>query len=250
MILEAIQNEIHERLEKLDMKKYLLPVGTTDPTKPHVPIFVSRDIITKSRIVVIFGETSQDLGVLAHRVIGGPGGVNKGSMVSIVSELQKQHSSPTDPSPPGIILANMGELVWWPEGKRTLSRSAFEGVPAKNAVHYGNIISAKNEVEHNENMKVHIHYIFDKVIPHFVKEDVGVDVIGVGDGADYVEQYLDLEPVWQTWKKRVNCLALVGGLHAVWELSGGDFVKQFLPNVRISSYSYIFPFLLSYTLCF
>lgn len=93
-------------------------------------------------------------------------------------------------------------------------------------------------------------YIFDKVIPHFVKEDVGVDVIGVGDGADYVEQYLDLEPVWQTWKKRVNCLALVGGLHAVWELSGGDFVKQFLPNVRISSYSYIFPFLLSYTLCF
>ncbi len=78
-----------------------------------------------------------------------------------------------------------------------------------------------------------MHYIFDKVLPHFVKDNVGIDVIGVGDVADYVEQYLDLPVVWETWKKRINCLALVGGLHPVWEWRSKDFATEFLKNVRI-----------------
>ncbi|KAI1779321.1 Arb2 domain-containing protein [Hypoxylon cercidicola] len=225
---QAIQNEVHKRLEKLDMKKYLLPIGTKDPSKPHIPIFVSRDLAFKKRIVVIFGESMQDLGILAHRILGGAGGINKGSLVSIVSELQKQRTSSTDPSPPGIILANMGELIWWPEGKRAISRSAFDNAPAKSAVHNGNLITKKNMVEGNENSKLHVHYVFDKVIPHFVKDNVGIDIIGVGDGADYVEQYLDLPVVWKIWKNRINCLALVGGLQPVWELRSEEFVNEFL----------------------
>lgn len=215
------------------MTKCLLPIGTKDPSKPHIPIFVSRDLPLKKRVVVIFGESLQDLGMLAHRVIGGAGGVNKGSLVSIVSELQKQHTSSTDPSPPGIILANMGELIWSPEGQRAVGRFAFDNMPAKSAVHNGNLITEKNSIEGNEKPKFHVHYIFDKVIPHFVKDNVGIDVIGVGDGADYVEQYLDLPVVWETWKKRINCLALVGGLHPVWELRSKDFATEFLKNVRI-----------------
>ncbi|KAI4864847.1 Arb2 domain-containing protein [Hypoxylon rubiginosum] len=229
-INQALQNEVHKRLEKLDMTKCLLPIGTKDPSKPHIPIFVSRDLPLKKRVVVIFGESLQDLGMLAHRVIGGAGGVNKGSLVSIVSELQKQHTSSTDPSPPGIILANMGELIWSPEGQRAVGRFAFDNMPAKSAVHNGNLITEKNSIEGNEKPKFHVHYIFDKVIPHFVKDNVGIDVIGVGDGADYVEQYLDLPVVWETWKKRINCLALVGGLHPVWELRSKDFATEFLKN--------------------
>lgn len=224
---------IWERLENLGLKKELLPIGTSDPSKPHVPIFVSKDIAYKSRVVIIFGETVQDLGALAHRVIGGPGGVNKGSMVSIVTELLKQRSSPSDPSPPGIILANMGELIWWPGGNRTLSRSAFDATPMKSAVHNGNQFSKKNEVSGNETFMRHVNYIFDTVIPHFVNERAGIDVIGVGDSADTVERYLDLFPVWEIWKKRINCLALVGGLHPIWELKNEEFGHHFLRNVRI-----------------
>ncbi|KAI0138027.1 Arb2 domain-containing protein [Hypoxylon sp. NC0597] len=227
---QAIQKVIWERLENLGLKKELLPLGTSDPSKPHVPIFVSKEIASKSRVVVIFGETVQDLGALAHRVIGGPGGVNKGSMVSIVTELLKQRSSPSDPSPPGIILANMGELIWWPGGNRTLSRSAFDATPMKSAVHNGNQFSKKNEVPGNETFMRHVNHIFDTVIPHFVNERAGIDIIGVGDGADTVERYLDLFPVWEIWKKRINCLALVGGLHPIWELKNEEFGHHFLRN--------------------
>ncbi|KAI0169810.1 Arb2 domain-containing protein [Hypoxylon sp. FL1284] len=227
---QALQNEVHERLEKLDMKKCLLPIGTKDPSKPHIPIFVTRDLPIKKRIVVIFGETVQDLGMLAHRVIGSAGGVNKGSLVSVVSEIQKQRTSPTDSSPPGIILANMGELVWWPEGKRAISSSAFDYTPAKSAAHNGKLVTEENKVEFNDDAKFHVHYIFDTVIPHFVKDDVKLDIIGVGDGADYVEQYLDLPVVWERLKNRINCLALVGGLHPVWELKSEGFANEFLKN--------------------
>ncbi|KAI1408523.1 Arb2 domain-containing protein [Hypoxylon sp. FL1857] len=225
---QATQNIIWERLENLGLKKELLPLGTTDLSKPHAPIFVSKDIASKTRVVIIFGETVQDLGAVAHRVIGGRGGVNKGSMVSIVSELLKQRSSPSDPSPPGIILANMGELIWWPGGNRTLSRSAFDATPMKSAVQNGNLFTKQNEVPGNETFRRHVNYIFEEVIPHFVNDRAGIDVIGVGDSADTVEQYLDLVPVWETWKKRINCLALVGGLYPIWDLKNEEFGNQFL----------------------
>ncbi|KAI1760567.1 Arb2 domain-containing protein [Hypoxylon sp. FL1150] len=227
---QSIKDEVHRRLEKLGMKKELLPLGTTDPSQPHIPIFVSGDLARKKRVVVIFGETMQDLGILAHRVAGGAGGVNKGSLVSVVAALQKQRTSSTDPTSPGIILANMGELVWWPEGGRALSTMAFDAVPGKTAVHNGNLITKKNLVAGNEDPKKHIHYVFSEVIPGLVSEDAGVDVVGVGDGADYVEQYLGLPVVWDVWKHRVNCLALVGGLHPVWELCNEEFAGEFLRN--------------------
>ncbi|KAI1324455.1 hypothetical protein F5Y16DRAFT_305577 [Xylariaceae sp. FL0255] len=110
---QATQDEINSRLEGQGLKKITLPlpstptdgdktsdtdpkpIGTsTKPTDKHVPIFISDNLAAKSRIVLIFGETHQDLGVLAQRVIGGPGGVTKGSMVSIVAALQKQTSGP------------------------------------------------------------------------------------------------------------------------------------------------------------
>ncbi|KAI0119496.1 Arb2 domain-containing protein [Daldinia grandis] len=227
---QALQYVIWERLEKSGMKKELLPLGTTDTNKPHVPIFVSSDIATKSRVVVIFGETVQDLGVLAHRIIGGSGGIDKGSMISVVSALQKQCSSPSDPSPPGIILANMGELIWYPEGKRTLSRSAFATAPMQSAVHHTNIVGEGNMVEKNSTARMHVGHIFQEVIPHFTKDNAKIDIIVLGSSANYVEEFLDLPPMWNVWKNRISCLAIVGGLYPVWDLKNEEFVNVFLKN--------------------
>ncbi|KAI0012059.1 hypothetical protein F4779DRAFT_635131 [Xylariaceae sp. FL0662B] len=224
---QAIQKVIHERLENLGLKKVPLPLDTTDTSQPHVPIFVSADIKTKSRVVIIFGESSQDLGVLAHRVIGGAGGVNKGSLVSIVAALQQQRSSSTDAAPPGIILANMGELLWWPAGARTLSPSAFRAAPMKSAVHQGHDVTAANEVPENRTLKDHVGCVFGKVLPRFVDPAARLDLITVGDAADFVEHYLDWDPAWKVHQGRINCLAIVGGLQPVWELTCESF-KEFL----------------------
>ncbi|KAI2781478.1 Arb2 domain-containing protein [Daldinia loculata] len=227
---QALQYVIWERLEKLGLKKELLPLGTSDTNKPNVPIFVSSDIATKSRVVVIFGEPVQDLGVLAHRIIGGPGGINKGSMISVVSALQKQCSSPSDSSPPGIILANMGELIWYPEGKRTLSRSAFAAAPMQSAVHYTNVIGKGNMIEKNSTARMHVGHIFQEVIPHFTKNNAKIDIIVLGGSADYVEEFLDLPLMWNAWKNRISCLAIVGGLYPVWDLKNDEFVNVFMKN--------------------
>ena len=77
-----MEDEIHSRLEKQGLQKVLLPLGAT-LTDRHVPIFATPDLKSKSRIVVIFGEPSQDLGVIAGRIANGPGGIDQGSMVSL-----------------------------------------------------------------------------------------------------------------------------------------------------------------------
>ncbi|KAI1076959.1 Arb2 domain-containing protein [Whalleya microplaca] len=224
---QAVQKEIHERLENLGLKKVTLPLSNKDPSKPHVPIFISNDIASKSRVVLIVGESAQDLGLLAHRVVGGPGGVNKGSLVSIVTELQKQRASPNDATSPGIIIANPGELLWWPRGARTLSDSAWRAAPMRSAVHDGHAVARENEVPANRTRAEHLRYVLDTVVPTFLDPKARLQVVAVGDGADLVERALDWDPMWSKWQKSLDCLALVGTLHPVWELQCQGF-KEFL----------------------
>ncbi|RYP11306.1 hypothetical protein DL764_000124 [Monosporascus ibericus] len=236
---QALEEEIHKRLTNLGLKKIPIPLGTptttddgttTTTTAPNIPIFVSADIAQKSRVVLIFGESSQDLGVLAHRVIGGAGGVNKGSMVSIVTSLQQQRSSPTDAATPGIILANTGQLLWCPSAGRALTRHAFDAAPMKSAVHEGQLVDEdRNRVPGNRSVAEHVGYVFESVVPAFVdpRKEAPIDVVAVGDAAEAVEKYLDGEAVWARWGNRFSCFANVGGYYPMWELKCEGF-KQFL----------------------
>lgn len=234
---EALEKEVHSRLEALSLEKVLLPFGSISSSEPHVPIFMSTDLKTKSRVVVVFGETMQDLGMLAHRVIGGPGGVDKGSLVSIVRALQAQKSGPGDDSAPGIILANTSQLVWSAELKRALCQVAAEGAPMPSAVRGGMLITDdKNRVAENRTAKDHVRYIFEKVVPACTRVDAALDIIGLGDGADVVEDYLDWGVTWSRLQGRVRCFAILGGFKAVDELQCESF-KAFLREV--SSYIYI-----------
>ncbi|KAI1114199.1 hypothetical protein F5Y14DRAFT_193665 [Nemania sp. NC0429] len=214
----AIQDEIHKRFIALGLCKVNLPTatatafGATTPNVPRVPIFVSDGIAEKSRVVIIFGETTQDLGVLAHRVLGGRGGINKGSLVSVVKALSQQQCSPSDPSAPGIILANMGELIWWPEGERTLCTRSFDATPMPSAAHLGNYIDARvNRVPGHETPKAHVQRIFEDVVPMFANETAGFDIVGLGDGADIIESYFNCDATWERVGRRINCFASVGG---------------------------------------
>ncbi|KAI1120409.1 Arb2 domain-containing protein [Nemania abortiva] len=230
---QAIQDEIHRRLigdHGLCKVSLPLPAGQVAPTSANVPIFASAKIKEKSRVVIVFGETHQDLGILAHRILGGKGGIEKGSLVSVVRALLQQHCSPTDAAPPGIILANMGELIWWPEGKRTLSKSAFDATPMRSAAHVGNWIDPKvNYVPCHESPLAHVKYIFERVMPHLVSGTAGLDIIGLGDGADVVESYLNSSATWSRIGSRINCFASVGGQFPVWEVKCAglqEFLRQ------------------------
>ncbi|KAK8070955.1 hypothetical protein PG997_011158 [Apiospora hydei] len=227
---ESCEKEVHTRLEALGLEKVLLPLGTA--SEPHVPIFASADLKTKSRVVLIFGETFQDLGVLAHRVLGGPGGVDRGSLVSVVRALQKQKSGPDDDggvvAAPGIIVANLGQLIWSPELKRALCQVGAEAAPMPSAVHGGMLITdEKNRVAENRTAKDHVRYVFEKVVPAYTCPDAALEIIGLGDGADIVEDYLDWGATWARLQGRVRCFAILGGFKAVDEMQCDSF-KTFL----------------------
>ncbi|KAI0871297.1 Arb2 domain-containing protein [Hypoxylon argillaceum] len=232
---QAIQDEIHKRLIDLGLRKVSLPlpIGEGTPPLANVPIFVSTAIQEKSRVVIIFGETHQDLGVLAHRVLGKTGGINKGSLVSVVKALLQQQRSPLDPAPPGIILANMGELIWWPEGKRTLSKYSFDAAPMRSAAHIGNYIDPEvNRVPGHESPIAHVKSIFETVIPTLVGAHAGLDIIGLGDGADVVESYLNSSATWNRVGSRINCFASVGGQFPAWEVKCEGLQELLLDRSR------------------
>ena len=55
--------------------------------RPNVPIMVSKNLSSASRIVAVFGEPVQDLGIWAYRSIGGDDGINAGSAVSLAKAV-------------------------------------------------------------------------------------------------------------------------------------------------------------------
>lgn len=228
--LEAIQDVVHERLQKEGLNKVLLPLNTTDSSQPHTTIFASADIQSKSRIVVIFGEPRQMLGVLALRVLNGPGGVNKGSLVSIVKKLQAQATSATDPSPPGIVLADVGSVFWWPEKRKALTLNAFAEMPLPSMVHNGRRITDDNRIPGSESSEKNVEHMLREVLPALANEKARFDFIGIGRGADILEQQLDQKDLWDCWAKRINTISILGGSIPSSQLHNEE-LKTFLSKV-------------------
>jgi hypothetical protein len=230
-LAEAIAKIISSRLDAEGLTTITLPLGTPK-AKPHVPIRISSDLHARStRVVLLFGESAQEFGVLAHRVIGGPGGITKGSVLSFVQALKAQQSSATDPSPPGIILTNPGELWWWPEGKRGLTPTGRHSIPFSSAVHYGVYHDPdKNEIPENRTIAEHVACVLESVVETLVNKMAKLDVIAIGDVAEAVEEYLNDHAVWERIGHRMNTLVVLGGFYNSANFKCEGF-KQFMSEV-------------------
>lgn len=227
----AVGNVIGSRLEAEGLKEVLLPLGVVSKDEPHVKIRLSEAIADKSRVVIIVGQSFQDFGILAHRVASGVGGLNKGSMVNLVRALKHQKSSAIDDAAPGIILANPGNLWWWPEGKMALSEFARHQVPGSSLVHWGFYHDPeRNTIPENATPADHVKYIFEKVVPQFVNDQAKIDVIALGDMSDEVEQYLDNDDVWAKVGHKLNAMVVLGGFYDMREARCQGF-KKFMDQV-------------------
>ena len=178
-----------------------------------MPIFVSPDLESKTRIILVVGEASQDLGVLAHRVVGGPGGVAHGSMESVVRLALKQKSSENDA--PGIVIANPGQLFWWAKGRRSLSLSMRHAAPRASAVSFGPWHDpAEHSVPGHRNPAEHVASVFSNVLAPAMGRGgcrARLSIIGVDDGADAVAEFLNVEDNSAVWCNKLECFAAVGG---------------------------------------
>ena len=187
------------------------------------------DLHKKDRVVLVFGERNNTVGLLASRVANGPGGINKGSMISVVRELRNQKATRKSSSAPGIVLANTGQLYWWPEGKRALTLKARPRIPLPSIVHAGyKPRSELNSIPGQETGEQHIQYMFDHVVKSKTAGTSIIDVIAIGNTCDKVQKFLDKH--WNDWASRLSSLLLVDTILEADKLTNDSF-KHFLEKV-------------------
>lgn len=191
---------------------------TASPTDPHIPILTSRNLPTATRTILFFGEESQDLGIFAYRIIGQESNA-AGSALDFVKAIQSSKDNP------GLIIANMGQLIWYRRGRRAVTRMSWSALPRKSGIsECMRVDPVKNRVPGNEDMAAHVKYVFEEVVPKMVNPNSKLDIIGLGDGASEAVAYLQTE--WTRWKGRVEAIAVGSGyLWANGEVHDAEFAK-------------------------
>lgn len=191
--LDAIRTIIHERLEALGLRKTAVPAVEPDSGSKHVDIFISENLKDAETVFIVFGECTKDLGLVAGRIAGGSGGINKGSMVGAVKALH--HHAAT-----GIILANMGEPYWSPEYKRAMTATAGQAVPMPSLVHMAIKYNPQvNDVPGSESPLCHARTIFNTAVAEYANKTAKINIVAVGDSCEVVASLLDEEQIWTEW---------------------------------------------------
>lgn len=153
-----------------------------------------------------------------------------GSMVSVVQDLQKQASSPKDASPPGLFIANPGQIYWWPEGCRCLTVTASSAIPLPSLVHIGRrYIPEINSVKGHETPKDHVESVFSTLLS-MIDGSTKVSLVAIGQSCEMVTQFLDNQENWDTWKDHLDSMLLLGTVYPADDLKN-DNLRKFLARV-------------------
>ncbi|OJJ78636.1 uncharacterized protein ASPGLDRAFT_182350 [Aspergillus glaucus CBS 516.65] len=220
----CIRTIVHSRLRDQGMTTLRLPL-TASPKEPHVPIFVSSNLSTAKRIIVVFGEPIQDIGIWAYRSVGMQG-INAGSAVSLAQEIlhpqkKDQQQAPESNSKPqrvtsdtALILANTGQLIWHCGGQHAITHASWMALPRRSAVDPPYTMTGRNSVPENANWQEHVESVFEEVLAargRLVREDAEIDIIGISEGGLGAIRYLASD--WSSWSSYINAICLATPLH-------------------------------------
>lgn len=258
-IIACIREIVTSRLQKLGLETLRLPIGAS-PHSPHVPILASPSLDTRSRVIVVFGEPVQDLGVWAYRIAGHES-INSGSAVNFATAVlcgDDEHAATaaaaanhgrTKQDKPGLILTNPGQLVWHCAKERALSLPTWHAIPRRSAVEPPMKMTFRNKIPGNESWQAHVTYVFEEVLDNMVSEDTKIDIIGLAEGglaairylAEHCKTLLHHPQNWPTacrvflstdfshtgskWQPCISAIAMSNPLHDVNHLHPPEFAE-------------------------
>ncbi|RDW72311.1 uncharacterized protein DSM5745_07483 [Aspergillus mulundensis] len=216
---ECIREIVLSRLRNLGLITLCLPL-TSGPKKPHVPVLVSRNLASASRIILVFGEPVQDLGIWAYRSVGAEA-INAGSAVDFVKAIL--HDSTSRTSKKGgdvaVVLANTGQLIWHCGTGRAMTIPTWLALPRPSAVDPPLAETRRNKIPGNANWQEHVDSVFEGIFAargRLVRRDAKIDVIGVSEGGLGAVRYLARN--WSNWCTNISAIALANPLHTKFDL--------------------------------
>ncbi|OJD09864.1 hypothetical protein ACJ73_10048 [Blastomyces percursus] len=213
----CIRQIVTSRLFNLGLETLRLPIGAAANSQ-HVPILTSPAFQSQSRLIVVFGDPTQDLGIWAYRVIGKKG-INIGSAVDFATAVvgdssslrgskyqttstnvtnasenqdlkQSQDTRSNARAATGLVLTNPGQLVWYCGKEQAISLPMWHALPRRSAVEPPMRMTLRNKIPGNETWQDHITYVFEEVLGRLAMPDVKIDVIGLAEGGLGVVRYL------------------------------------------------------------
>lgn len=189
----CIRDTVLSRLHKLGLETLHLPI-TASPTSQNVPILATPFLQSQSRVIVVFGEPVQDLGIWAYRIIGKEG-INIGSAVNFASAVIGSNGDGAEEADqtkqaPGLILTNPGQLVWRCETERAISLPTWHALPRRYAVEPPPKMGYRNKIPGNETWQDHITYVFEEVLGKIVPKNAKIDIVGLAEGGLGAIRYL------------------------------------------------------------
>ncbi|KAL9102680.1 MAG: hypothetical protein Q9163_002202 [Psora crenata] len=210
----CIRANVVPRFASLGLDTIPLPLNAR-LSEPHVPILASSNISTAKCILVYFGESDQDLGLFAYRVVGQEA-IAAGSALNFVSDALKSEKGKET----AVVISNLGQLVWYRRGARAMTIRSWNALPRKNGV--SGVMRRdpiKNRVQGHENVSEHVKRVFE-FIHQKTDKAAKIDVVGISEGAEESVKYLDAN--WDLWKARVRAACI--GLGYLWQV--GEEVQE------------------------
>ncbi|KAI9856228.1 MAG: hypothetical protein M1824_005537 [Vezdaea acicularis] len=207
-----------ERLHELGLETVRLPLGT-NATHPHVPILASKNLLSKDRVVILIDDNKADLAVLSYGVAGQNGcTINFGTCVDLV----KAASTREPHNAPGMVIANLSQLLWWRGGAKAVSHRTWHNLPKESVVHPSMAVDMKkNRIERNDSEEAHVQCLFEDVVGMMVNKNAKIDIIGVSDGASIVVKYLNAH--WAQYKSRVDAICVCDPTYQISDLTTRSF---------------------------
>ncbi|KAH1998596.1 hypothetical protein KXV80_005565 [Aspergillus fumigatus] len=231
---ECVRTVVSSRLRNLGLTTIRLPL-TSGPKDPHVPIWASANLACASRVIVVFGEPIQDLGIWAYRTVGTEG-VDAGSAVAFArAVLGPNCAAGFKDADTDLLLANTGQLIWHCGSSRAVTHQTWLALPRSSAVDAPLMMTRRNKIPLNQDWQEHVACVFDEILSargRLVREDAKIDIIGLSEGGLGAMRYLAAE--WDAWRPYISAIALSNPLH----YTHFDLVKE-SPAVPSSFISFI-----------